>query len=125
MQELFERRGSTRYCVNQLIKVSAMQEEYLWASAKDISIDGFSALSASPLETLTPIFAMLELKGLAGTDESISIQIEAFVAWSTMEGDECEFGATFTKIKKKDRALLETWLANQGEASGKDGCDAG
>lgn len=123
MQDLYERRGSTRYCVNQLIKVSALQEEYLWASAKDISIDGFSAISSSPLETLTPIFAMLELKGVDGPDSSVSIQIEAFVAWSTMTADQCEFGATFTKIKKKDRAMLESWLASQGTADGKGGCN--
>ena len=123
MPEPSDRRAAPRYCVNQLIRVSALQEEYLWASARDISVTGFSAMSSSPLDPLTPIFALLELEDAEGPGQPASIQVEGFVAWSRQGDQGWEFGTTFSRIRQKDRNLLTRWLEAHGpDATAKGGC---
>jgi len=121
-----EKRKSPRYCISQLLKVSPLQEEYLWAQARDFSTEGFSAYANDAIEPLTPIYAMIDLHPGTLSDESQeqvrTIRFEGYVAWATMLDGRCEFGTTITKISAADRAALSAWLADSSEVPHGGSC---
>lgn len=108
---MVEKRSEGRFKINQLIGYFPSREEYLWAEGIDVSRHGVHCRSSSPMDPLTNVFIMLEVK--VGEEKRL-IRCEGYVAHSRMVGGKCEFGIKFQHISSEDLPLFESFLASLG-----------
>jgi len=108
---MVEKRSEGRFKINQLIGYFPSREEYLWAEGIDISRNGVHCRSSSPVDPLTNVFVMLEVK--VGEEKRL-VRCEGYVAHSRMVDGKCEFGIKFQHISSEDMPLFENFLASLG-----------
>lgn len=105
-----EKRKERRCKISQMIGYFPGREEYLWAEGIDLSHEGLQCISDAPIDPLTNLYFMLELK--VG-DMTRVIRCEGFVKHSTMEDGRCRFGVKIQSISEEDREHLEAFLDEQ------------
>jgi hypothetical protein len=108
---MVEKRSEKRFKISQLIGYYPSREEYLWAEGIDISRHGVHCRSSKPVDPLTNVFIMLEVK--VGEEKRL-VRCEGFVAHSRMVEGKCEFGIKFEHISSEDMPLFETFLSSIG-----------
>ncbi|MDA8409358.1 MAG: PilZ domain-containing protein [Treponema sp.] len=102
-----ERRQARRCKISQMIGYFPGREEYLWAEGIDLSSEGLRCVSDNPIDPLTNLFLMLELKVGETTKQ---VRCEGFVRHSRMEEGRCVFGVKIERISEDDRQHLEAYL---------------
>jgi hypothetical protein len=108
-----ERRASKRFSIKQFIDVSSGDDDFLQATAMNLSAGGLSCTLKSPLQPMTPIFVMIGLHQAEGGEKVL--KLDGYVAHSRMDKGVCYAGISFVEVSPPNRELLDLFLADLGQ----------
>ena len=105
-----EKRGHSRFKIQQMIELSFGKETFVQANGVDISEGGLFCQTSEPIDPQTELFIMI---GLETDGEDQTIRCEGMVTRSLQSNDGYDVGVSFMGMQEGDREKIKTFISEQ------------